>query len=70
MKNYTNYALELEADDFYDTLEISTYDLYEEPYDRKQQEQEGLIYLFSQLLEFISPADFGDDEGLQGVLAS
>jgi len=48
--------------------ELSVYDLYEEPYEQKQQEQEGLIYLFKEWLGLVSPADFGTDEGLEGVL--
>jgi len=48
--------------------ELSVYDLYEELYEQKQQEQEGLIYLFKEWLGLVSPADFGTDEGLEGVL--
>lgn len=48
--------------------ELSAYDLYEELYEQKQQEQEGLIYLFKEWLDLVSPADFGTDEGLEGVL--
>lgn len=48
--------------------ELSVYDLYEELYEQKQQEQEGLIYLFKEWLGLVSPVDFGTDEGLEGVL--
>jgi hypothetical protein len=48
--------------------ELSAYDLYEELYEQKQQEQEGLIYLFREWLDLVSPSDFGTDEGLEGVL--
>jgi len=47
--------------------ELSAYDLYEELYEQKEQEREGLIYLFREWLDLVSPADFGDDEGLEGV---
>ena len=30
--------------------------------------EEGLVYLFTQWLNIVSPADFGKDEGLEGVL--
>jgi len=30
--------------------------------------EEGLIYLFTQWLDIVSPADFGKDDGLEGVL--
>jgi hypothetical protein len=36
--------------------------------ERIGQEQEGLIYLFREWLDLVSPADFGTDEGLEGVL--
>ena len=48
-----------------DNWEIETHFSCEEPY---KQKQEGLIYLFGQWLELISPNDFGNDEGLAGVL--
>jgi len=48
--------------------EVSAYDLYDELYEQQQQEQEGLIYLFKEWLGLVSPADFGTDEGLEGVL--
>ena len=51
-----------------DNWERETYSLFEELYERKQQEQEGLIYLFKEWLDLVSPADFGTDEGLGGVL--
>ena len=48
--------------------ELSAYDLYEELYEKKEQEREGLIYLFREWLDLVSPTDFGNDEGLEGVL--
>jgi hypothetical protein len=51
-----------------DNWEGEAYSLYEELYEQKQQEQEGLIYLFKEWLELVSPTDFGTDEGLEGVL--
>ena len=30
--------------------------------------QEGLVNLFREWLDLISPADFGNDEGLEGIL--
>ena len=51
-----------------DNWERETYSLYEELYEEKQQEQEGLIYLFREWLDLVSPTDFGTDEGLEGVL--
>ena len=32
--------------------------------------EEGLIYLFTQWLDLVSPSDFGKDEGLGEVLAN
>ena len=49
-------------------VEFSAYDLYEELYEQKQQEQEGLIYLFKEWLNLVSPADFGNNEGLEGAI--
>lgn len=51
-----------------DNWKIKTHSSYEALYEEKQQEQEGLIYLFKEWLDLISPADFGNDEGLAGVL--
>jgi hypothetical protein len=48
--------------------ELSEYDFYEELYEQKEQEREGLIYLFREWLDLVSPTDFGNDEGLEGVL--
>jgi hypothetical protein len=47
---------------------MKTYCLFEELYEKKQQEQEGFIHLFKEWLDLVSPADFGTDEGLGGVL--
>ena len=30
--------------------------------------EEGLVYLFTQWLDIVSPADFGKDDGLEEVL--
>ena len=49
--------------------ELSAYDLYEELYEQKQQEQEGLVYLFTQWLDYVKASDFRTDEGLEGVFA-
>jgi protein-tyrosine phosphatase len=51
-----------------DNWEGEAYSLFEELYEQKQQEQEGLIYLFREWLDLVSPTDFGTDEGLEGVL--
>lgn len=32
--------------------------------------EEGLIYLFTQWLDFVNPSDFGKDEGLGEVLVN
>jgi len=61
-----NYLLEEVS--LADNWEIKTYPLFEELDEKKQQEQEGLIYLFKEWLNLVSPADFGNDEGLEGVL--
>ena len=65
MNNYAYYALELEADDFYNR----SYDMYQQITDQENIEHEGLIYLFKEWLNLVSPADFGNDEGLEGVFA-
>jgi hypothetical protein len=67
MPNYLLEELTL-TEDWEDDWEMKTYSLYEELYEQKQQEQEGLIYLFKEWLELVSPTDFGTDEGLGGVL--
>lgn len=36
--------------------------------DERNKMQEGLVYLFREWLDLISPSDFGNDEGLSGVL--
>lgn len=61
-----NYVLEKLS--LADNWEIETYCPFEEQYEKKKQEQEGLIYLFKEWLELVSPTDFGTDEGLEGVL--
>ena len=63
MPNYVSEELSLA-----DNWEREAYSILEELYEQKQQEQEGLIYLFKEWLDLVSPADFGTDEGLGGVL--
>ena len=65
VNNYANCALELEADDFYNR----SYYMYQQVTDQENIEHEGLIYLFKEWLDLVSPADFGNDEGLEGVFA-
>lgn len=36
--------------------------------DERNKMQEGLVYLFREWLDLINPSDFGNDEGLEGVL--
>jgi hypothetical protein len=67
MPNYLLEELTL-TEDWEDDWEMKTYSLYEELYEQKQQEQEGLVYLFKEWLDLVSPTDFGNDEGLEGVL--
>lgn len=50
-----------------DNWESETYSICEELYEQKDQEQEGLIYLFTQWLDYVKASDFGTDEGLEGV---
>lgn len=65
MNNYANCALELEVDDFYNR----SYHMYQQVTEQEKIEHEGLIYLFKEWLSLVSPADFGNDEGLEGVFA-
>ena len=65
VNNYANYALELEVDDFYNR----SYHMYQQVTEQENIEHEGLIYLFKEWLSLVSPADFGNDEGLEGVFA-
>jgi hypothetical protein len=51
-----------------DNWERETYSLYEELLEERNKMQEGLVYLFREWLDLISPADFGNDEGLEGIL--
>ena len=51
-----------------DNWERETYSLYEELLEERNKKQEGLVYLFREWLDLISPSDFGNDEGLEGVL--
>ena len=51
-----------------DNWERETYSLYEELLDERNKKQEGMGYLFREWLALISPSDFGNDEGLEGVL--
>ena len=66
VNNYANCALELlEADDFYN----QSYHMHQQATEQENIEHEGLIYLFKEWLNLVSPADFGNDEGLEGVFA-
>jgi hypothetical protein len=51
-----------------DNWERETYSLYEELLEERNKKQEGLVYLFREWLDLVSPADFGNDEGLEGIL--
>jgi len=51
-----------------DNWERETYSLYEELLEERNKKQEGLVYLFREWLDLISPSDFGNDEGLEGIL--
>ena len=48
--------------------EEQTYALCKELADERDKKQEGLIYLFREWLDLVSPAVFGIDEGLEGIL--
>ena len=63
MPNYLLQELSLA-----DNWERETYSLYEELLEERNKKQEGLVYLFREWLDLISPSDFGNDEGLEGVL--
>ena len=52
-----------------DNWERETYSISEELYEQKEQEQEGLVYLFTQWLDYVKVSDFGTEEGLEGVFA-
>ena len=49
--------------------EMKAYSFSEELYEQKEQEQEGLVYLFTQWLDYVKASDFGTDEGLERVFA-
>jgi hypothetical protein len=70
MPTYTLKELRLiEACETYkDLVEDQAYFLYEGLVEKRNNEQEGLVYLFREWLELISPSDFGNDEGLEGIL--
>ena len=63
----TNYVLEELS--LADNWERETYYISEELYKQKEQEQEGLVYLFTQWLDYVKASDFETDEGLEGVFA-
>jgi hypothetical protein len=65
-----NYTLdEIKAIEFYEmSTEHQAYRLYRGHIEQRNNEQEGLVYLFREWLELISPSDFGNDEGLEGIL--
>ena len=44
------------------------YELERSRNDERTLMQEGLVYLFREWLDLISPSDFGNDEGLEGIL--
>ena len=70
MPTYTLEELRLiEACETYeDLVEDQAYFLYEGIVEKRNNEQEGLVYLFREWLDLISPSDFGNDEGLEGIL--
>jgi hypothetical protein len=70
MPTYTLEELRLiEAYETYeDLVEDQAYFLYEGLVEKRNNEQEGLVYLFREWLDLISPSDFGNDEGLEGIL--
>jgi hypothetical protein len=70
MLTYTLKELRLiEAYEAYEDLEEDQdYFSYKGIVMKRNNEQEGLVYLFREWLDLISPADFGNDEGLEGVL--
>lgn len=51
----------------YEAIENYAYEYLRIREREKALAEEGLIYLFKEWLDLVSPADFGDDEG-QGVL--
>ena len=44
------------------------YELERSRNDERNLMQEGLVNLFREWLDLISPSDFGNDEGLEGIL--
>jgi hypothetical protein len=61
-----------EEDLIYRDCEREAYSLCEELQrcrdDERNKMQEGLVNLFREWLDLISPSDFGNDEGLEGIL--
>jgi hypothetical protein len=51
----------------YEEIESFAYEYVRSKEKQKALAEEGLIYLFKEWLDLVSPADFGDDEG-EGVL--
>lgn len=51
----------------YEEIENFAYEYLRNREKEKALAEEGLIYLFKEWLDLVSPADFGDDEG-EGVL--
>jgi hypothetical protein len=51
----------------YEEIESFAYEYLRNRGREKALAEEGLIYLFKEWLDLVSPADFGDDEG-EGVL--
>jgi len=66
MLNYTKEEL------LYRDYEKEDYSFYYELQrcrdDERNLMQEGLVNLFREWLDLISPSDFGNDEGLEGIL--
>ena len=70
MPTYTLEELRLieSYETYEDLVEDQAYFLYEGLVEKRNNEQEGLVYLFREWLDLISPSDFGNDEGLEGIL--
>ncbi len=62
---YREYAEELDWEE--NTYSYLRY-LQKIQNDERNMLQEGLVNLFREWLDLISPSDFGNDEGLEGVL--
>lgn len=71
MNNYLEFEfspLYIEGgENTYEAIENYAYEYLRIREREKAFAEEGLIYLFREWLDLVSPADFGDDEG-EGVL--